>query len=52
MAAQGHAAALIGDFRSWCTAAGLPSDCTLHGLRHTGAHLLAEAEATTRQMVS
>jgi integrase len=29
--------ALTGDLRQWCTEAGLPSDCTLHGLRHTGA---------------
>jgi integrase len=46
------AKALTGDFRKWCTEAGLPSDCTLHGLRHTGAHLLAEAEATTRQIMA
>lgn len=43
---------LTGDFRSWCAAAGLPRNCTLHGLRHTGAHLLAEAEATTRQIMA
>jgi hypothetical protein len=46
------AKALTGDFRSWCNDAGLPSDCTLHGPRHTGAHLLAEAEATTRQIMA
>jgi integrase len=46
------AKALTGDFRSWCNDAGLASDSTLHGLRHTGAHLLAEAEATTRQIMA
>jgi integrase len=45
------AKALTGDFQ-WCTDAGLPPDCTLHGLRHTGAHLSAEAEATARQIMA
>src|SRR5262249_19047592 len=44
--------ALTGDFRHWCNAAGLPDDCTLHGLRHTAAHLIAESGGTTHEIMS
>jgi integrase len=44
--------ALTGDFRQWCNAAGLPDDCTLHGLRHTGAHLIAESGGTAHEIMS
>jgi len=31
---------------------GIADDFTLHGLRQTGTHLLAEAEAATRQIMA
>jgi integrase len=33
-------------FRKWCNEAGLPSECTSHGLRKAGAARLAEAGAS------
>jgi integrase len=39
-------------FRKWCDAAGLPKDCTFHGLRHTLGHQLANAGATTHQIAA
>jgi site-specific recombinase XerD len=44
--------ALGGDFRQWCDAAGLPKRCTIHGLRKGGARRLAEAGASTREIMS
>lgn len=37
--------------REWRRAAGLPNDCTLHGLRRTLGKTLAEGGATTRQIM-
>jgi site-specific recombinase XerD len=46
------AKALGGDFRQWCDAAGLPARCTLHGLRKGGARRLAEAGASTKEIMA
>lgn len=37
-------------FRRWCDEAGLPKDCTVHGLRATCATRLAHAGATPHQI--
>src|SRR5262249_32136644 len=39
-------------FRDWCNAAGLPSDCHFHGLRYSAAKLLAEAGCTLHQIAA
>jgi integrase len=39
-------------FRLWCDAAGLPKRCTVHGLRHAGAHRLANDGATAHQIMA
>jgi hypothetical protein len=46
------AKALGGDFRRWCDLAGLPKRCTLHGLRKASMRRGAEAELTTRELMS
>jgi integrase len=43
---------LGGDFRRWCDAAGLPKNCSLHGLRKGGARRLAEAGASVKEIQS
>lgn len=43
---------LTGDMRKWCDQAGLSKECTLHGLRQTLGKMLAENDATTRQIMS
>ena len=43
---------LGGSFRSWCDAAGLPKRCTIHGLRKASMRRGAEAELTTRELMS
>lgn len=42
---------LTGRMRDWTKAAGLAQGCTLHGLRKTLGKKLAEAEASTRQIM-
>ena len=39
-------------FRDWITAAGLPAECSLHGLRKHGATRLAERGATEWQIMA
>ncbi|SMX42563.1 tyrosine-type recombinase/integrase [Maliponia aquimaris] len=39
-------------FRDWIAAAGLPSECSLHGLRKHGATRLAERRATEFQIMA
>lgn len=39
-------------FAKWATDAGLPKHCRLHGLKKGGMRRLAEAEATTKQIMA
>lgn len=39
-------------FKKWCQEAGLPDECTLHGLRKAGATLAAENGATEHQLMA
>ena len=39
-------------FRQWCNEAGLPSECTFHGLRVTGCTLLADAECSPHEIAA
>jgi integrase len=39
-------------FRVWCDAAGLPTDCHFHGLRYSAAKVLAEAGCTPHQIAA
>lgn len=42
---------ITGRMREWTKAAGLPKGCTLHGLRKTLGRMLAESDASTRQIM-
>lgn len=46
------AKALGGDFRRWCDLAGLPKRCAIHGLRKASMRRGAEADLTTRELMS
>jgi len=39
-------------FRLWCNEAGLPKDCTFHGVRVTGCTLLADAGYSVHQIAA
>jgi integrase len=39
-------------FRTWCDAAGLPGQCTAHGLRHAAGRLMAERGCTPHQIAA
>jgi integrase len=39
-------------FRVWCDEAGLPKDCTFHGLRATGCTRLADAGCSTHEIAA
>jgi integrase len=39
-------------FREWCNGAGLPHDCTFHGLRATGCTRLADAGYSVHEIAS
>ena len=39
-------------FRVWCNEAGLPVDCTFHGLRATGCTRLADEQCTTHEIAA
>jgi integrase len=39
-------------FRAWCDAAGLPPECSVHGLRKAACRRLAEAGCTPHQIMS
>ena len=39
-------------FRIWCDEAGLPADCTFHGLRATGCTILADSGASTHEIAA
>lgn len=39
-------------FRDWCDAAGLPSNCSIHGLRKAAARRLAEAGCSAHEIAS
>jgi integrase len=39
-------------FRTWCDEAGLPRDCTFHGLRATGCTQLADAGCSAHQIAA
>jgi integrase len=39
-------------FRGWCSAAGLPRECTAHGLRKACARRLAEAGCNPHEIMS
>jgi integrase len=43
---------LSDEFRSWCDAAGLPSECSLHGLRKAAARRLAEAGCSAHEIAA
>jgi integrase len=43
---------LSGEFRSWCDAAGLPSQCSIHGLRKAAARRLAEAGCSAHEIAA
>jgi integrase len=43
---------LTGDFRAWCTAAGLPKRCRLHGLKKSSLTEFANASASVKEMQS
>ena len=43
--------ALTGNMANWTEKAGLPTGCTIHGLRKTLGKLAAEGEASTRQLM-
>jgi integrase len=45
-------AGLSNDFAKWVTAAGLPARCRLHGLKKGGMRRLAEAQATTHELMA
>jgi integrase len=40
------------DFAKWVTAAGLPKDCRMHGLKRSGMRRLAEDSATTHELMA
>jgi len=40
------------EFAKWATAAGLPKNCRMHGLKKGGLRRLAEAHATTHELLS
>ena len=42
---------ITGRMRAWTRAAKLPEGCTLHGLRKTLGRILAESDASTRQIM-
>ena len=42
---------ITGRMRSWTKAAGMPAGCTLHGLRKSLGRILAESDASTRQIM-
>lgn len=42
---------LTGRMRDWTASAGMPSGCTMHGLRKTLGRMLAETGASTRQLM-
>ncbi|WP_244631101.1 tyrosine-type recombinase/integrase [Aureimonas sp. ME7] len=42
---------ITGRMRAWTKAAKLPEGCTLHGLRKTLGRILAESDASTRQIM-
>ena len=42
---------ITGRMRAWTKSAGLPQGCTLHGLRKTLGRILAESDASTRQIM-
>lgn len=42
---------LTGRMRDWTASAGMPSGCTMHGLRKTLGKMLAETGASTRQLM-
>ncbi len=42
---------ITGRMRVWTEAAGMPTGCTLHGLRKTLGKMLAESGASTRQLM-
>lgn len=39
-------------FRQWCNEAGLPRECTFHGLRVTGCTVLADAGCNTHEIAA
>ena len=39
-------------FRAWCNDAGLPADCTFHGLRASGCTILADAGCSTHEVAA
>jgi integrase len=43
---------LSDEFRVWCDAAGLPAECSLHGLRKAAARRLAEAGCSTHEIAA
>jgi integrase len=43
---------LSDEFRSWCDAAGLPGECSLHGLRKAAARRLAEAGCSAHEIAA
>ena len=43
---------LSDEFRSWCDAAGLPAECSLHGLRKAAARRLAEAGCSAHEIAA
>jgi integrase len=43
---------LSDEFRIWCNAAGLPSECSLHGLRKAAARRLAEAGCSAHEIAA
>jgi integrase len=40
------------DFARWATEAGLPAHCRMHGLKKGGMRRLAEAQATTHELMA
>jgi integrase len=43
---------LSDEFRAWCDAAGLPRECSLHGLRKAAARRLAEAGCSAHEIAA
>jgi integrase len=43
---------LSDEFRGWCDAAGLPPECSLHGLRKAAARRLAEAGCSAHEIAA
>jgi integrase len=39
-------------FRVWCSEAGLPAECTFHGLRASGCTILADAGCSTHEIAA